>query len=97
MQTAIEINIDDSILLSLKAQKQEFAQMLRFYTALALYRQNKLSLGKAAELAGYNRLDFIDKLRLEKQAIFDYEPELTEEMIAAANILEKNHEIQSIN
>jgi predicted HTH domain antitoxin len=87
VQTAIEINIDESILLSLKAKKQEFAQILCFYTALALYRQNKLSLGKAAKLAGYSRLDFIDKLRLEKQSIFDYETELTEEMVDAADVL----------
>jgi len=25
-----------------------------------------------AELAGYNKLDFIDKLRLEKEAVFDF-------------------------
>ncbi|MCP4696564.1 MAG: UPF0175 family protein [Gammaproteobacteria bacterium] len=87
MQTAIEINIDDSILLALKTKKQQFTQTLRFYTALALYRQNKLSLGKAAELAGYNRLDFIDKLRLEKQPIFDYEAEMIEQMTEAADTL----------
>ena len=33
-----------------------------FNHALMLYRKNKLSLGKAAELAGYDRLSFIQKL-----------------------------------
>jgi predicted HTH domain antitoxin len=83
----IELEVDDSILLSLKTPKQEFVQILRFQTALALYRQNKLSLGKAAELAGYNRLDFIDKLRLANQPIFDYEPELLAQMVENADIL----------
>jgi predicted HTH domain antitoxin len=83
----IELDIDDSILLSLKAPKHEFIKLLRFQTALACYRQNKLSLGKAAELAGYTRLDFIDKLRLENQPIFDYEPELIEQMEKSADAL----------
>ncbi len=83
----IELDIDDSILLSLKAPKSEFINILRFQTALALYQQNKLSLGKAAELAGYTRLDFIDKLRLENQPIFDYEPELLEQMEQSADAL----------
>ncbi len=83
----IELDIDDSILLSLKAPKHEFIKLLRFQTALACYRQNKLSLGKAAELAGYTRLDFIDKLRLENQPIFDYEPELLGQMEQSADIL----------
>jgi predicted HTH domain antitoxin len=87
MQTAIEFSIDDSILLSLKTQKNEFAQILRFYTAVALYQQKKLSLGKAAELSGNSRLDFIDKLRLNKQNIFDYETEIVEEMVDKADIL----------
>jgi len=58
--------------LSLKEDAEEFTQNLRFLSALTLYRKNRLSLGKAAELAGYNKLDFIDKLRLEKEAIFDF-------------------------
>jgi predicted HTH domain antitoxin len=37
-----------------------------------LYRKSRLSLGKAAELAGYNKLDFIHKLQLENEAIFDF-------------------------
>lgn len=83
----IELDVDDSILLSLKAPKQEFVKLLRFQTALALYQQNKLSLGKAAELAGYTRLDFIDKLRLENQPIFNYEPELVTQLIDKADTL----------
>ena len=58
--------------MSLKENAEEFTQNLRFLSALTLYRKNRLSLGKAAELAGYNKLDFIDKLRLEKEAIFDF-------------------------
>ncbi len=52
-----------------------------FNHALMLYRKNKLSLGKAAELAGYDRLTFIQKLQLENEPIYDYEPELITEMV----------------
>ncbi|MGZ8946167.1 MAG: UPF0175 family protein [Methylococcaceae bacterium] len=68
----ISFSVNDDILLSLKEDAEEFTQNLRFLSALTLYRKNRLSLGKAAELAGYNKLDFIDKLRLEKEAIFDF-------------------------
>ena len=37
-----------------------------------LYRKNRLSLERAAESAGYSKLDFIHKLQLEKEAIFNY-------------------------
>ena len=68
----ISFSVNDDILLSLKEDAEEFTQNLRFLSALTLYRKNRLSLGKAAELAGYNKLDFIDKLRLEKEAVFDF-------------------------
>jgi predicted HTH domain antitoxin len=55
-----------------------------FHHALVLYRKGKLSLGKAAELAGYNRVAFIHKLQGEGEPIFDYEDELTEQMAISA-------------
>jgi len=78
----ISFSINDDILLSLKENAEEFTQNLRFISALTLYRKNRLSLGKAAELAGYNKLDFIDKLRLEKEAIFDFNETEMNEIVA---------------
>ncbi len=43
-----------------------------------------LSLGKAAELAGYTRLEFIRKLQAENEPIFDYDEALIDEMINSA-------------
>ena len=65
--------VKEGILLSLKESTEEFTQNLRFLSALMLYRKNRLSLGKAAELAGYSKLDFIYKLQLEKEAFFDFD------------------------
>jgi predicted HTH domain antitoxin len=75
----ISFSVKEDILLSLKENAEEFTQNLRFLSALMLYRKHRLSLGKAAELAGYSKLDFIHKLQLEKEAIFDFdEQELIE-------------------
>lgn len=84
MLTELRLQIDDSIFLSLKEKKETFLNEMLFEYALTLYRKQKLSLGKAAELAGYARLDFLRKLQVEREPIFDYDAELIDEMIANA-------------
>ena len=75
----VSFSVNDDILLSLKETAEEFTQDLRFLSALMWYRKNRLSLGKAAELAGYSKLDFIERMRLEREPIFDYgEAEMAE-------------------
>lgn len=78
----ISFSVNDNILFSLKENAQEFTQNLRFLSALMWYRKNKLSLGKAAELAGYNKLDFIERMKVEHEAIFDYSEEEMAEVMA---------------
>ena len=78
----ISFSVNDDILLSLNESAQEFTRDLRFLSALMWYRKSKLSLGKAAELAGYSKLDFIDRMRLEDEAIFDYDQEQMAEVLA---------------
>jgi predicted HTH domain antitoxin len=90
MQTEIRLHIDESILLSLKENKDDFAKELLFNNALILYRKKKLSIGKAAQLAGYDRIDFIDfidfidLLRAKNEPIFDYDKDIIDEMVAGA-------------
>lgn len=81
MTTEIKMDIDSTILQSLKQNKAEFTKELLFYYSLHLYRQGKLSLGKAAQLAGYTRIDYIWKLKDKGEAIFDYSSEEISEMI----------------
>ena len=45
---------------------------MKLYTAIALYQKRQLSLGKSAQFIGMSRLEFIDVLKDEKIAIFDY-------------------------
>jgi len=81
----IKLNVDEAILISMKEKKNEFKKMLLYYTALSLYRKGKLSLGKAAQLANYNRLDFIKKIQEDGEAVFDYDNELIDEMVRNAS------------
>lgn len=68
----ISFPVKNGILTALKETKAEFIQDMLFLSALLFYRKRKLSLGKAAELAGFNKMDFIEKLQQEKEYIFDY-------------------------
>lgn len=68
----ISFSVNQGILTSLKETKDEFTKDVLFLSALLFYRKRKLSLEKAAELAGYTRIDFIQKLQEEKEYIFDY-------------------------
>jgi predicted HTH domain antitoxin len=83
----ISFSVNEGILLSLKESVEEFTQNMRFMSALMLYRKNRLSLGKAAELAGYTKLDFINKMQLEKEAIFDYSEQEVAELFTDARKL----------
>ncbi|MEI7838941.1 MAG: UPF0175 family protein [Methylococcaceae bacterium] len=85
MQIQLQISIDDNFLLSLKEKKDEFIKQMVFHHALMLYRKGKLSLGKAAELAGYDKISFIQKLQHDGEVIFDYENELTVQMATSAD------------
>ncbi len=89
MTTTISIPIDSALLLSLRLSRDEFARELLFSGALALYRQNKLSLGKAAELAGYSRMAFIEELSRRGEAIFDFSNEEVDELIEQADVVER--------
>jgi predicted HTH domain antitoxin len=71
----ISFAVNESVLFSLKENAEEFTRNLRFLSALMLYRKRRLSLGKASVLAGFSKLDFIYKLQLEKEPVFDFNEE----------------------
>ena len=60
--------------------EEDFTKEILFASALTLYRKHKLSLGKAAELAGYNKIEFIQKLNEEKEYVFDYDADELDEI-----------------
>jgi len=52
MAQTLNLEIPHSFLLALKIPKQQWVDFLRQTLAVELYRENKLSLGKAKEFAG---------------------------------------------
>jgi len=83
----ISFPVKKEILTILKETKDEFTKDILFLSALLFYRKRKLSLGKAAEFAGYNKVDFINKLKDENEYIFDYsEEEINDIFSDVANI-----------
>ena len=67
------------VLIGEELPQSPMTEDLRFVSALMCYKNNRLSLGKAAELAGYSKLDFIERMKLENEPIFDYsEAEIAE-------------------
>jgi predicted HTH domain antitoxin len=58
-QLALTIPYSEDLLLSLKETPEEFAAEARLLLAVKLYELGKLSTGKAAELAGMPRVEFL--------------------------------------
>jgi uncharacterized protein UPF0175 len=56
---ALTIPYPEELLLSLKESHEEFETEARLLLAVKLYELGRVSTGKAAELAGMNRVDFI--------------------------------------
>lgn len=75
------IEVDNSILISLKSSAEELAYKMKFYTAIVLYQKRHLSLGKSAEFVGMNRLEFIEALEKENIPIFDYSTQEMQEVV----------------
>lgn len=67
--TNINFKIPENILNSLNVDKIEFTQQSRLFTALQLFKNHKLSFGKASELANVSKEELL--IELEKHNI-DY-------------------------
>jgi predicted HTH domain antitoxin len=73
MTETIHMEVSQDTLAALKVGIQDFAQYVRLVTTVACFQDKKLSLGKAAQFAGYNRLDFLDVLAERGIVAFDYD------------------------
>lgn len=70
----ITLDIPDKILLAEKTDEVSFARELRSLAAVKLYELGRLSSGRAAELAGMSRVEFL--LSLGRYKVFPLEAEL---------------------
>ena len=72
----ILIEIPEKILLAEKTDEKTFARELRILAAVKLYEMGRLSSGRAAELAGMSRIEFL--LSLERYKVFPLQSEMNE-------------------
>jgi predicted HTH domain antitoxin len=77
----VTVEIPDSAFSALRRSPEEFAQEMRIAAAIQWYHQTLISQGKAAEIAGLSRADFLDALfRAKLPASQVTIEELTEEL-----------------
>jgi len=69
----LNISIPDSVVLSTRQTAVQFEVEAKIAIAIKFYRDEKLSLGQAAELAGFAELDFIKLLGQYGISIFRFE------------------------
>lgn len=69
----ISFEVSQDLLASLKLGSAALGQSIRLLAAIACFRDKRLSLGKAAQLAGLDRLQFMDVLAKEGIVVLDYD------------------------
>jgi len=60
--TELKLSVPEEILYTLNETKNDFIKKMKLYTAMELYKIQKLSMGKASELAEMNKIDFMFEL-----------------------------------
>ncbi len=72
----VVINVPEKVLLAEKTDEVSFARELRMLAAVKLYELGRLSSGRAAELAGMSRVEFL--LSLGRYKVFPFQAELND-------------------
>jgi predicted HTH domain antitoxin len=84
MQT-ISIDLPDAAFAALRKAPDEFVREMRIAAAVKWYELGELSQGKAAEVAGLTRAEFIDALARFKVSPLQYSAEELAEEIGGDN------------
>ena len=72
----ISLNLPKDIFLALNESEGEIKKRIKLNLAFQLYEQNKLTIGKAAQLSGMSKLEF--------------EKELSKNNVSISNLTEKD-------
>ncbi len=79
--TTITLEFEPTSFGALRLDPQEFAREIRMASAIQWYAQGIVSQGKAAELAGLARTEFLDELRQRKVSACQFTTEELQEEI----------------
>ncbi len=79
--TTITIELPDDVFSALRRSPEEFAREMRHAAAIQWYSQGLISQGKAAEIAGLDRTDFLFALAHAKVDAFQVTPEELKEEV----------------
>jgi predicted HTH domain antitoxin len=79
----VSMEFPESVFSALRKNPDEFAQEMRIAAAVKWYEIGEISQGKAAEIAGLNRAEFINILARYQVSPFQYTTQELAEEIAA--------------
>lgn len=85
MSHILTIPYDDSVLLESSLPRDEFEREARFLLAAKLFELGRLSSGKAAELSGMGRVEFLVSLRRIGTSMSNLRPEDADDEVSFAN------------
>ena len=81
--TQVTAEYPEGLELAVQTTQEELGAQIRLMAALKMFELGKLSSGKAAELAGMSRVEFLEQCGRYRVSIFNYSPEELEAELRA--------------